>query len=212
MHRSCRTTALSGGLLLFAVSLIVAGCSKDSTGPSAAERVRINITAEIALVSDPDGLLGGDFSVGDEITGYYIYDSTLEDENAIETVGDYRHATSPYGIFLTCNGFEFKTDLSDVDFLLEVVNDHGTTPIDNYVLVSYNNEPMSATRTISLITWQLDDDTAQALDSTEPGTDPPVLAYWDSVFGLNVNGEDTGGLGQTYLIRAHVIEATKAGG
>ena len=99
-----------------------------------------------------------------------------------------------------------------VNFLVEIVNDHGSSPIDNYLLVSYNNQPLSATRTISLITWQLDDTTAEALDSTELGLKPPVLDDWESPFGLNINGEDTEGMGYMYLIRAQVTQVSRGGG
>jgi len=212
MIRYARAGLISASILALSVSLAIVACSKDSTSPTDPEEVRINITATITQINDSDNLLGGNFSVGDQITGYYIYDSTLEDENALETVGDYRHTTVPYGIFLACNGFEFETDPFDVNFLVEIINDHGTSPMDNYLLVSYNNLPLSATRTISLITWQLDDDTAEALDNTELGLKPPVLDDWESVFGLNINGEDTGGMGYMYLIRAQVTQVSRGGG
>lgn len=216
MSLSVRRTALLCGVLLFAGSLTLAACSDDDdspTGPSSTpEEVYIEITATIATVSDTENLLGGDFSVGDEITGYYVYDSTMEDGNALETVGDYPHSTSPYGIFLTCNGVEFKTDESDVSFLVELVDDHGTTPRDNYLLRSYNNVPLAADLDVDHISWQLDDDTAQALDSTDLTMEAPVLGDWESVFGLTITGFDPADEYTTYMIRAHVTECTLLGG
>jgi hypothetical protein len=211
MNRSVHTGAHSAGVLLLAVSFLANGCSKDSTGPSDAEEVRMNITATISYVSDSSTLLGGNFDVGDKITGYYVYDSTLEDSNTAETVGDYRHTTSPYGIFLNCNGFEFKTDLSDVNFLVELVNNHGTTPRDNYLLRSYNNVPLAVDLAVDHISWQLDDPTAVALESTELGTAPPVLEDWESTFGLTIEGFDPADEYTTYMIRAHVTACSKGG-
>jgi hypothetical protein len=193
--------------------LFVSGCGDDdtSTGPEQEDptRITMQLTAVIATVDDGHNLLGGSIEVGDTITGTYVYDSTIEDTNAAPTVGDYWHSTSPYGIFLEINDIEFETDLSDVDFLVEIANNHGTPARDNYLLRSYNNEDMAPDVAVDHISWQLDDYTATAISSIELTTSPPVLADWTSNYGITINGylisDDT----QTFYIRGHVSEIAK---
>lgn len=193
--------------------LLASGCGDDDTpagpGPEDPTRITMQLTAIIETVDDGYNLLGGSIGVGDTITGTYIYDSTIEDTNASPTVGDYRHSSSPYGIFLEINDIEFETDLSDVDFLVEIVNDHGTPTRDNYLLRSYNNEDMTVDVAVDHISWQLDDDTATAISSIELTTSPPVLADWTSNFGLTITGYSISQSSQTFMIRGHVSDISK---
>jgi hypothetical protein len=59
--------------------------------------------------------------------------------------------------------------------------------------------------------WQLDDDTAQAIDSIVPGTRPPVLGDWESGVGLTITGFDPADEYTTYMIRAHVTNCSRGG-
>jgi len=186
-----------------------------------AEPISINITAEVALVDDPGDTLGGVISVGDIITGTYIYESTTPDSNPLPTVGDYWHSTPPYGITINAGELVFKTDPDNVDFLVEIVNDHGSPPRDNYLLRSYNNifnPALPNGAVVDHISWQLDDPTATALSSEVLPTVPPVLDDWQSIFGLTITGfipdpdfPDEPWPGTEFFIRAHVISAEAAG-
>ncbi len=170
--------------------------------------VTINITALVALVDDPDNVLGGTINVGDTITAIYTYDSTTPDSNPLPTVGDYRHSSPPYGITVNAGGFVFETDPNNVDFLVEIVNDHGGPARDNYLLRSYNNLPLSNGALVEHISWQLDDPTATALSSEALPKVPPVLADWESIFGLVLRLDGIGvPFGPEYFIRAHVTSA-----
>ena len=181
-----------------------------------AESITINITAEVAYVDDMGNTLDGAVGVGDIITGHYTYESTTPDTNTLPTVGDYWHDTSPYGISLEVNGLVFETDPNDVNFLVEICNDHGLpTPTDNYLLRSYNNLPLPGGIIVEHISWQLDDSTAAALSSESLPTDPPVLEDWQSIFGLSITGyipdplfPDFPSFETQYFIRAHVTYAT----
>lgn len=189
-----------------------------------AESITINITAQVASVDDMGNILDGAIEVGDIMTGQYTYESTTPDTNPLPTVGDYQHDTSPYGISLKVkgkvNGLVFKTDPDDVDFLVEICNNHGLpTPTDNYLLRSYNNLPLPGGIIVEHISWQLDDPTAEALSSESLPTDPPVLEDWQSIGGISINGyipdpsfPDTpffpSSFEVSYFIRAHVTSAT----
>ena len=170
--------------------------------------VTINITALVALVDDPASVLGGAINVGDTITATYTYDSTTPDSNPLPTVGDYRHSSPPYGITVNAGGFVFETDPNNVDFLVEIVNDHGDPPRDNYLLRSYNNLQLSNGALVGHISWQLDDPTATAFSSEALPKVPPVLADWESIFGLVLRLDGLGvPFGPEYFIRAHVTSA-----
>ncbi|MEO7725101.1 MAG: hypothetical protein ABIU29_10545, partial [Chthoniobacterales bacterium] len=99
---------------LLAMTLLVATLW-NSTAANAA-RVRIDPIATVTVVDDRDNLLNNSVSVGDTITGTYVYDSTAVDSNQLPEVGDYHYTTGPNGIRLNLNGMLFATDPAQVDF------------------------------------------------------------------------------------------------
>ncbi len=160
-----------------------------------AEPVCISITANVNDVDDMDNILSGSINIGDVVSGTYIYDSMTPDTNLLSTVGDYQHTSAEYGVSLNVNGLNFKTDPSDVDFLVEIVNDHGNPASDNYLFRSYNNifDVSSVSdmgmETMNHISWQLDDSTLTANLSDMLPISPPILSDWNQVFGLNISSE-----------------------
>ena len=160
----------------------VSGASAQATD------ITIQFIAEVAYVEDFGNILGGAIQVGDEIHGTYTYDLTTPDSNPLPTVGDYWHNTSPYGITVKAGGFVFKTDPDNVDFGIEIVNDHGIPPGDAYALGSYNNLPLSNGAFVELIHWQLDDPTGTAVSSEALPAAPLDLDAWQSIFGLSIRG------------------------
>jgi len=118
---------------------------------------------------------------GEVWTGAYTYNLNTPDENSAPTVGDYQHTDSKYGITIKSGGTVIaKTDPDNVNFLVEIVNDHGEPASDNYLLRSYNNIGASH------ISWQLDDPTLKALKSDNLTKQAPKLSDWQSFFGLYV--------------------------
>ncbi len=164
-----------------------------------AELITINIEGVVDTVEDEGNYLDGQINPGDIITGWYTYDTDTPDTNPSENVGDYEHSTSPYGVHLTVSGFTFMTDPTNVDFLLEVVNDYPTG--DNYGFISYNNLNLSNGTLVDGIDWQLDDYSGMALSSTVIPTNAPVLEHWDWN-QLRLHGERGG-----YIIDSHVTFA-----
>jgi len=199
---------------LLIVALGVA-CIAAQPQASIAQDVTIELKAVVAEVDDPSGMLGGSPSVQDTIYGVYTFALNTPDSNPLGTVGDYWHTTAGYGIDLTASGRHFLTDPSDVLFLVEIVNNHGDPPRDNYLLRSYRNlaqPPLPSGAVIDHIAWQLDDPTALALDSEELPAVPPNLPDWQSLFGLTIEGCFWDPLAQNCrwdlprsLVRAHVV-------
>jgi hypothetical protein len=152
--------------------------------------VTVDLTAVVEDVFDPGNVLSGSIPVGTAITGRYRFDPGTPDTNPAPEVGDYWHTTAPYGLELQVGPFTFATDPSNVQFLVEIVNDFNST--DNYLLRSYANVSVGAAlpngATISHLSWQLDDPTQTALSTAQLPSIAPDLARWQSVFGLMIEG------------------------
>jgi cysteine-rich repeat protein len=178
---------------------------------AALERVSIDLTATVATVDDQNGFLEGRIKPGDTIVGTYTYDLATPDSNDFPTVGDYWHTDPLFGITLSVGGYVFRTKPDNVEFLVEIVNDHNVPPRDNYLLRSYNNildgPNLTNFAAPSHLAWQLDDDSAKALSSAALTDEPPVLSAWQSIFGLTIEYDSLG-----FFIRAHVVSVTAGTG
>ena len=170
--------------------------------------ITVDIAFQVTEVSDAENLLGGTIIAGMHGTGSYTYDAGVEDGNALTTVGDYTSTIAPCGIFLTLGALQFQTDLGNVNFLLEVCNDH--TGSDNYLLRSYNNLDMSNDVAVDHIAWQLDDTSQAALDGIGLPLIPPELEDWEQIFALTVEGSLIEDPFRDFLIRCNVTSATLA--
>lgn len=170
-----------------------------------AELVTIAIEAVVDYVDDDDNSLEGNVNPGDIITGTYTYDSDTPDTNPTVTVGIYEHNNSPCGIILNLNGFVFQTNPSDVDFLVGLSNNHSISEYDGYVLHSYNNLPLSNGAVVDHISWQLDDESGQALSSTALPLTAPILNNWTQPIGLDIYGDK---VLSDFHINAHVTSTT----
>lgn len=145
---------------------------------SYARQIIVNFSATVRSVEDTGNNLSGQVNPGDIFTGFYTYDTLTPDSDISESVADYIHTDPEYGISISLNGFTFKTDPSSTNFLIEMVNDYQGR--DSHMLISYNNLfSSSASGTANnMISWQLDDPTMTALDSTALTEYPPNLADW----------------------------------
>ncbi len=196
---------------LLAMLVVLTGFAAAVKSVPATE-VAIQLTGEVTLVSDIYGILsdnGITVNVGDTISATYRYETTTPDTNPLGTVGDYSHSTSPFGFSTaTAGGLAMGTDPSSVDFLVEIVNDHGSpTPRDNYLLRSYTNiHNLPVTLEMTHISWQLDDSTLTALDSTDLPLLPPNLDDFDQESGFDMSGE--GGMLEFFLVRGVITSAT----
>jgi hypothetical protein len=177
----------------------------DAPNSTNSKDVKIAFTGTVTQVDDRSNNLNGNVRVGDKITGEYTYKLSTKDSNTDQTVGDYRHDKKAFGITVNARGLVFKTDPKNVNFLVELVN-RGT---DHYLLRSYNNLPLSDAAKVEHISWQLDDETGNALsnDSLKTAPTPPVLQNWKDLYGLTITGgggDRVGDPSQSFLIRAHI--------
>ena len=147
--------------------------------------VKISFTGTVIQVEDRAELYGN-VKVGDKITGEYNYKISTKDANTDQTVGDYNHDKRAFGITVNIGELVFKTDPMNVNFLVEIVN----RQTNHYLLRRYNNLPLSDTVQVEHISWQLDDETGNALsnDSLKAAPIPPVLQNWKDPYGLTITG------------------------
>jgi len=168
------------------ILIIVSWVAMLSFCPSLAEAklVPIAFTGEIRHVADRFNFLEGRISVGDMITGIYIYDSSTPDSDPAKYAGLYKHNTAPCGVMLTVGGFVFMTDPSNVDFVVRIGNDSPAAygPADGYAFASINNLPLSngvSGVSVDIISLSLPDSYGKALSSDELPTSAPILTDWE---------------------------------
>lgn len=191
-------------LFCFVASLVVGFLTPMSANCA---RVTIAITATVTVVDDFNNILNASIAVGDTIRGSYSYDSIAVDSNPLPQVGDYYYTTAPSGVRLTVNGLNFRTDPSNVAFLLELVDNY--LGRDNYVWHSYNNLfDISATGMFvsNHLDFQLDDPTQTAISSPALPKNPPRLSDWTQDVGLNITSSGDNG---SFFIRATVTSAVR---
>jgi hypothetical protein len=173
---------------------------------SQAAPVCVDISAKVTMIQDYSGILTGKVKIGDTVTGSYTYDSATPDTNTFPTVGDYWHTSASAGIILKTGNLVFRTNPDNVNFLVEIVNDHGSpTPVDAYLIRSYNNRFDIGSNTENHISWQLDGAALDAITSTDLPTTAPNLAAFRSDFGLDIQ---SGSYPDDFLIRSVVNSAS----
>jgi hypothetical protein len=146
-----------------------------------AKLVPIALTGEITGVVDRFNFLEGRISVGDLITGVYIYDSSTPDSSPPKYEGLYKHNTAPCGVILTVGGYVFMTDPSNVDFIVRIVDDFpslGGRPVDGYGFVSINNLPLPNGALVERISLSFSDGSGKVLSSDALPTTAPILTDW----------------------------------
>jgi hypothetical protein len=174
----------------------------DASDEPNSNQIKISFTGTVIQMDDRSNLLYGNVKVGTPITGEYTYRLPTKDTNTDQTVGDYPHDRKAFGITVNVGGFVFKTDPKNVNFLVELVN----RDTDHYLLRSYNNLPLSDTIPIEHISWQLDDETGNALsnDSLKSAPIPPILQNWKDPYGLTITGGADRDPVQSFFVRAHI--------
>jgi hypothetical protein len=154
-----------------------------------ASLIEIAIEAKVTGVDDPGGLLEGNVNIGDIITGSYKYETEAFDaEPANPYKGLYKFTQLPYGVFLEVNGYRFKTNLSNVDFKIGLINDKPPLNSDTYWFDSYNNVMVGTDIPMGGIFWQLDDDSGQAISSINLQVTAPIVNDWLDGNILSIGG------------------------
>jgi hypothetical protein len=173
--------------------------------PVRAELITIKLTGSVYLINDPQSVLGGQIHYNDTITGTYTYDtSTPDSESSDPSMGAYWFYIAPCGVSFTVNGFNFRTDPDNIQFLFGVGNNYSGFG-DLYSFRSFNNLPLSNGVLVNNIVWQLTDSSRSAFSSDALPTTAPNLANFDMDYGLNVSG---GSPDNYFHLSANITSAT----
>ncbi|MBL7153308.1 MAG: PEP-CTERM sorting domain-containing protein [Phycisphaerae bacterium] len=163
------------------VAVVVALC----TGKARSEIVRIGIEGEVSYVDGYSPLLNDLFTVGDPVSGEYVYEADPGPGNTKSGVRDYWFRSGPYGINLTVGDFTIQSDPDNLEFLIEILNDWRGE--DAYGVRSYNNLPLSTGLAVDMINWQLLDYSGTALSGTSLLSEAPVLSDWPDHSGMRIS-------------------------
>ena len=162
-------------IVMMSAMMLVLGWS----APTWATLIEIGITAKVWQVDDRANLLEGKIQVDDIITGVYRYDSETVDSNPSDTIGDYWYNSTPYGVYLNANNLFFGTKNNEINFLMEMANNH-LNSFDHYEFISYKNTFQNQTD-VEIISWILKDDDQLALNSDVlPISAPNITGGWDT--------------------------------
>jgi len=171
-----------------------------------AEVITIALTAEIDEVYDPCDHLEGAINVSDIITGRYIYDSDapLIDTSAWYNV--YEHSEAPYGMFLEAEGFQFETDIENVNSPIGVGNNNPGEGPDLFTVGSSDNLSLSNGINVGWMEWLLQDSSGTAISTADIPLTAPILNAW--YYNTLMISEDIGFFpADGYIIEAHVTSA-----
>jgi len=187
------------------LTLVVAALAVCA-GTARSEIVRIRIEGEVSYVDSYSTLLNDLFTVGDPVSGEYMYEADPGPGNTRTGVSDYWFRSEPYGINLTMgDAFTIQSDPDNIEFLIEILNNH--TGMDAYAMKSYSNIsslPLSGGLSVGLISWQLDDYSQNALSGTSLLAEAPMLDDWSHIWGLRIYFDDR----QTIVLKTQITSAT----
>lgn len=106
----------------YTISASIVSISDAVQSATAQDSVTYKIGAQVAEVFDPEGILGGAFSLGSEITGTYTVDTSVEDIEPGPEVGYYQHPKVPgLGADLLVDGIVLRSpsEQSPVTVIIE---------------------------------------------------------------------------------------------
>jgi hypothetical protein len=198
--------------------LTVAVCGLFShVGSSQAALIIIEITAEVTDVTDPHRILEGKINLSDTITGRYTYDTSAPDSYPTDWLGIYWYYDPPYGIWLTVNGLELKSNPDDTYFTLGIGDNappglhgggglrdwYGVGSLTNLLL---KNGAIVSDIVVSRISLGLGDSSCNAISSDVLPETAPVLNDWE-VSSITVSGYYPGPEGGSFEVKGYLTSA-----
>lgn len=174
-----------------------------------AQEVTVSFKGTITYVEGYPSLPFPDVAVGTPFTGYYIYNLATPNTAGIPQAGNYVHTSMPYGIVVAIGNRTFRTDPTNVNFNVSVVNDYWNA--DSFGVFSDRNLPTDGVP-VNQIGWQLDDPTFAALTDVNLPSTAPVLSNWTQMSGLTIYTYTYDPDFRQFLIRGMVEQVQLGGG
>lgn len=138
--------------------------------------ITIQFSGEVTFV----GYQYNAIHIGDIFTGTYTYDTEATNTSTNTNIGKYGY-NSPYGISITLGEYEFKTDITQMSglFGINIGNDVISNGTTDYYYVHSDKNAYTNGLWIGGISWELRDNTYNALSSIDLPVTAPVLTAWN---------------------------------
>lgn len=101
--------------------LLGAIASVCSVGSASAVQLTVYLTGHVTGVYDSAGMLGGQFTVGQTVTGQYTYDTSVPDHDSSWNYGNYVQGNWQGSVRLSVGSAVFESDLTAPYWRYEVV-------------------------------------------------------------------------------------------
>jgi hypothetical protein len=101
--------------------LLGAIASVFGVGSASASQITVYLTGHVTGVYDSAGMLGGQLTVGQTLTGQYTYDTSVPDHDSSWNYGDYPQANWQGSVRLSVGSAVFESDLTAPYWRYEVV-------------------------------------------------------------------------------------------
>lgn len=174
-------------------------------GPdAAAQTVSVDVRAVVTNVTDDQGVLGGAVSVGQELTGTYLYDLQPPLVETSPFTSQYTSAGAPSGFTVRagCGGPVFQSDPAGPELVITII-DLPFPPLDQYLAASSANAPLPDGTAVEGILLALSDSSGAALSGTDLAAQPPAPEDFE-LAELLIEGDTPPGL---FSVPAFRIEA-----
>jgi hypothetical protein len=144
-----------------------------------ADDVKVNITARVSDVYDPENILGGQVLPGQIFTGYYNYDSSAPpDGSGAPNEGRYQMMGTMASVKLAHGALVFETDVPNVFAELNIVTNEPNDGSDWFNLFYQNNKPLNNGSAVDGVYIRFYDNSGQAPHTTALPTTAPTLQLY----------------------------------
>lgn len=150
----------------------------DMAPPAAAQTVTYNVAAQVAEVYDPEGLLGGAFALGSEVTGTYTVDIGVEDlDSGFPEFGTYpQPLAAGLGADLRVDGMVLRSPSEQSQVNVQIEDWPQGMGMDRYSIKAPLDYPLASGAVIQGADLLAADPDGAALDSDALTAEAPLAA------------------------------------
>lgn len=149
---------------------------KDAVlSPAITDPVTYAVTAQVAEVYDPEGVLNGDFALGTEITGTYTVELSVADEDPYWEYGSYPQPLVPgLGADLRVGGEVLRSQSEQSQVVVSIEDWPEALGMDRYSIGAPMNHQLASGATVTGANLWLTDASAIALNSDALTAEAPL--------------------------------------
>jgi hypothetical protein len=157
-----------------------------------AQQVQVNVTATIKYIYDSSSVVK-DLNVGDQVSGYYIYETDTIDADSSDELGFYPHTMGTGSINLRLGSYQIKSR-ETADTPLEIMIHHSSSSddIDEYIVSSHDIESSDELEVQGIFLALDSEEWDQALSSDRLTADIPEISHFTQYHDLYLSGYKDG--------------------